>query len=64
MIGVLLLTQLAQPVPRLGSCPLGYYSQAGYCVPAAAVQRDAVPKVGSRCPFGWYTEGGYCIRSR
>lgn len=63
MITLALLAQLAQPAPQLGKCPLGYYSQNGYCVPAGA-QRDAVPMIGGRCPYGWYTQGSYCVRAR
>jgi hypothetical protein len=56
----LLLAQLAQPVPRISSCPIGYYTQAGYCVPAAGAAREAIIRVENSCPFGWYTQGSYC----
>jgi hypothetical protein len=59
---LLLLAQLAQPVPKLGRCPLGYYTQGSYCVPALPAQQ-AVSRDGS-CPFGWYQAGSYCVRSR
>jgi hypothetical protein len=59
---LLLLAQLAQPVPKLGSCPYGYYTQGSYCVPARpappAIERDG------QCPFGWYSQGYYCRQSR
>ncbi len=61
---LLLLAQLAQPVPRLSSCPLGYYAQGAYCTPSAWTKRPAVERVGTSCPLGWYSQGGYCLRSR
>lgn len=63
MIDLILIAQLAQPVPKLGRCPLGYYTQFGYCVPAAGSQQ-AVQKAGPACPYGWYSQGSYCARAR
>lgn len=59
------LAQNSQPITRQGpSCLLGYYSQAGYCVPSTGVGRtnQAIPKAGSTCPLGWYSQGAYCTR--
>ena len=27
--------QPVRPLPKLGGCPLGYYSSGGYCVPSS-----------------------------
>ena len=27
--------QPVQPLPKVGGCPLGYYSSGGYCVPSS-----------------------------
>lgn len=62
MIGLMLLAQLSQPVPKVGPCPLGYYASGSYCVPAPRTDRQAVPQIGRRCPFGWYTQSAYCVR--
>ena len=40
-VGILLNTSAAlaqqpvQPLPKVGGCPLGYYSSGGYCVPSS-----------------------------
>ena len=53
------------PLPKVGSCPLGYYSSGSYCVPAdRGTNREAIQKSGSTCPLGWYTSGSYCVRTR
>jgi hypothetical protein len=50
------------PLPRVGSCPLGYYAASGYCVPSHAVKTgDAIQKSGGTCPFGYYSSGNYCV---
>jgi len=59
MISILILAQLAQPVPRMGTCPLGYYISAGYCVPSPTA-KPAIVKEGSICPLGYYSTGSYC----
>ena len=33
--GTALAQQPVQPLPKVGSCPLGYYSSGGYCVPSS-----------------------------
>jgi hypothetical protein len=52
------------PVTKNGQCPIGYYTQYGYCVPFSATKQRAVEKVGSSCPVGWFTQYGYCVQSR
>lgn len=52
------------PVTKNGQCPIGYYTQYGYCVPFSATRQQAVEKVGDSCPVGWFTQYGYCVRSR
>lgn len=63
MTELLLLAQLAQPVIKAGQCPLGYYTQGAYCVPARLSTPPAIQADG-QCPFGWYSQGYYCGRSR
>lgn len=65
MIGaIVLLLAISQPIPRVGGCPLGYYSSGSYCVPSRSTNREAIEKEGSYCPLGWYSSSGYCVRSR
>jgi len=65
MIGAIaLLLAVSQPVPRLGSCPLGYYPSGSYCVPNRSSTREAIEKRGNFCPLGWYSSGEYCVRAR
>jgi len=33
--GTALAQQPVQPLPKVGGCPLGYYSFGGYCVPSS-----------------------------
>ena len=57
--------QPVRPLPKLGGCPLGYYSSGGYCVPSKGSNtRGAIEKSGAGCPLGWYSSGGYCVKSR
>lgn len=63
MISLLILAQLAQPLPRTGSCPIGYYISSGYCVPTQTA-RNAIQREGSTCPMGYYISGTYCVRNR
>ena len=59
-----LAQQPVQPLPRVGSCPLGYYSSSSYCVPSRSGNtRGALEKNGSSCPLGFYTSGSYCVSS-
>jgi hypothetical protein len=55
---------LPQPMPlRGGSCPHGYTSSNGFCVPSQGAQ-DAIPKSPSgTCPWGWTSSGSFCLRS-
>jgi len=48
----------------LGSCPLGYYAPANYCVSSPSNHREAIQKIGNSCPLGWFTSGNYCLKSR
>jgi hypothetical protein len=64
MIELALLATLTQPLPKVGVCPLGYYSSGSYCVPSRNTTRQAIEKEGSFCPLGWYSSSGYCVRSR
>ena len=61
--GGALAQQPEQPLPKVGSCPLGYYSSGGYCVPSSGGNtRGAIEKSGS-CPLGFYSSGNYCVIS-
>lgn len=54
--------QPVRPLPKIGSCPLGYYSSGAYCVPGSSSStRGAIEKVGSSCPLGFYSSGAYCL---
>ena len=56
--------QPVQPLPKVGGCPLGYYSSGSYCVSSPSNDREAIQKIGKGCPLGWYSSGGYCVKSR
>ena len=56
--------QPVRPLPKLGGCPLGYYSSGSYCVPSSSGNtRGAIEKTGNSCPLGFYTSGNYCLSS-
>ena len=56
--------QPVQPLPKVGSCPLGYYSSGGYCVPSSGGNsRGAIEKREAGCPLGFYSSGSYCVSS-
>ncbi|CAK6687054.1 hypothetical protein [Synechococcus sp. CBW1107] len=52
--------QPIQPLPKVGGCPLGYYSSGSYCVPSKSGNtRGALEKTGNSCPLGYYGSGSY-----
>ena len=56
--------QPVQPLPKVGGCPLGYYSSSGYCVPSKGGDtRGAIERSGNSCPLGFYSSGNYCLSS-
>jgi hypothetical protein len=68
--GMLLSTSAAlgqqpvRPLPKVGGCPLGYYSSGSYCVPSTSGNtRGAIEKSGAGCPLGFYSSGNYCLSS-
>ena len=64
LVGSALAQQPVQPTPKVGGCPLGYYSSGGYCVPSKGSNtRGAIEKSGAGCPLGFYSSGNYCISS-
>jgi len=68
LFGFLAVGALAQqpvrPLPKVGGCPLGYYSSGSYCVPSKSSNtRGAIEKVGGGCPLGFYSSGNYCLSS-
>jgi len=61
--GSALAQQPVQPLPKVGSCPLGYSSSGSYCVPSSGGNtRGAIEKSGG-CPLGFYSSGNYCVSS-
>ena len=69
-VGILLSTSAAlaqqpvRPLPKVGGCPLGYYSSGSYCVPSTSGNtRGANEKSGAGCPLGFYSSGNYCLSS-
>jgi hypothetical protein len=60
-----LAQQPVQPLAKVGSCPLGYFSSGGDCVPSARRNnREAIQKTGKTCPLGWFSSASYCAKSR
>jgi len=59
-----LAQQPVRPLPKVGGCPLGYYSSGSYCVPSKSGNaRGALEKTGTGCPLGFYSSGNYCVSS-
>jgi hypothetical protein len=59
-----LAQQPVRPIPKVGGCPLGYYSSGGYCVPSSSGNtRGAIEKSDNSCPLGFYSSGNYCLSS-
>ena len=59
-----LAQQPVQPLPKVGGCPLGYYSSGRCCVPSKSSNtRGAIEKSGAGCPLGFYSSGNYCLSS-
>lgn len=50
----------AQAVPKVGTCPSGYHSSGGACLPYSKTPRPALPKIGT-CPSGYHSSGDYCL---
>ena len=61
--GAALAQQPVRPLPRLGSCPLGYYASGSYCLPSSGSSRGAIEKSGNSCPLGFYSSANYCVSS-
>lgn len=62
--GAALAQQPVRPLPKVGACPLGYYSSSSYCLPSKiGSPRGAIEKVGGSCPLGFYSSGNYCVSS-
>ena len=54
LAGSALAQQPVRPRPKVGSCPLGYYSSGSYCVPGTSNNtRGAIEKTGNSCPLGF-----------
>ena len=57
---LLILLAATTPLPKVGSCPSGYSSEASWCVPMQNA-RVAVPKGKGQCPSTMMQSGAYCI---
>ena len=63
MLALALVLANAAPITKIGStCPFGYYSSSGYCVPNALLEERtrSIPRTETSCPFGTYKAGNYC----
>ena len=59
-----LAQQPVRTLPKVGGCPLGYYSSGSYCVPSRTGNTlGAIKKSGNSCPLGFYSSGNYCLSS-
>ena len=54
----------AEPVPRKGDCPPGYWGTGSYCVPSQPDAPKAILRIGNTCPPAYYQSGSYCVESR
>lgn len=53
-----------EPIVKSGGCPLGYYADGAYCIPARKHNigaRITVEKV-KKCPPGYYEDRSYCVK--
>lgn len=50
-----------EPIPKVGSCPVGYRTSGNYCIPLKSTDKEVVIKLES-CPSGYRTSGHYCIK--
>ncbi len=50
-----------QPIPKVGSCPVGYRTSGDYCIPLESTDKEVIIKLES-CPPGYRTSGNYCIK--
>jgi hypothetical protein len=64
MLDFALVLAISQPIPRLGMCPVSYYSSGSYCIPSRGSDKEAIDRRGKFCPLGWYSSGEYCVRMR
>jgi len=64
LTGSALAQQPVRPLPKLGGCPLGYYSSGNDCLSSPSNNREAIEKTGKSCPLGWFSSGSYGMKSR
>ena len=50
-----------QPIPKVGSCPVGYRTSGNYCIPLESTDKEVIIKLKA-CPAGYRTSGNYCIK--
>lgn len=66
MLALALILANTTPITKIGSsCPFGYYSASGYCLPNTALERrtQSIPRTSDACPFGTSKAGNYCTWS-
>ena len=66
MFALALVLANTTPITKIGSsCPFGYYSSSGYCVPFKSLERStqSIPRTSDSCPFSTYKAGNYCTWS-
>jgi hypothetical protein len=51
------------PIPKVGSCPVGYRTSGNYCIPLESTDKEVIIKLES-CPSGYRTSGNYCIKQK
>jgi hypothetical protein len=49
------------PIPKVGSCPVGYRTSGDYCIPLESTDKEVIIKAKT-CPRGYRTSGNYCIK--
>jgi hypothetical protein len=59
-----LAQQPVRPLPKVGGCPLGFYSSGNYCLSSPNSNREAIQKIGNACPLGWFSSSSYCVKNR
>jgi hypothetical protein len=55
------IAQTPQPLPKVGSCPTGYYPSGSYCMPNPNAA-FAILKQGT-CPTGFRPSSNYCLKN-
>jgi hypothetical protein len=57
--------QAAEPLIKNGNCPIGYWTNGGYCLPDSTMKdKVVIPKAKDSvvCPIGFYQNNNYCVK--